>query len=148
LNTKLLPPDVKVVPYLDRSGLVATTLHTVSRTLLEGMGWVVLVLILFLGSFRSAALATPQGGRGGWIYDGQLFSERSGRGIVTFDHIRLPGIYDQQSHPCIPGRGCQENLSHLPPSQQVAGAAVPGRPHTGRGKLRISDSADSGIWQS
>jgi cobalt-zinc-cadmium resistance protein CzcA len=56
LNTKLLPPDVQVVPYLDRSGLVATTLHTVSRTLLEGMGLVVLVLILFLGSFRSAAL--------------------------------------------------------------------------------------------
>ena len=56
LNTKLLPPDVKVVPYLDRSGLVATTLHTVSRTLLEGMVLVMLVLVLFLGSVRSAAL--------------------------------------------------------------------------------------------
>ncbi|MGA2248441.1 MAG: CusA/CzcA family heavy metal efflux RND transporter [Verrucomicrobiota bacterium] len=56
LNTKLLPPDVKVVPYLDRSDLVRTTLHTVSRTLLEGMALVVLVLVLFLGSFRSAAL--------------------------------------------------------------------------------------------
>ena len=56
LNTKLLPPDVKVVPYLDRSGLVATTLHTVSRTLLEGMVLVVLVLVFFLGSVRSAAL--------------------------------------------------------------------------------------------
>ncbi len=56
LNAKLLPPDVKVVPYLDRSDLVKTTLHTVSRTLLEGMGLVVLVLVLFLGSVRSAAL--------------------------------------------------------------------------------------------
>jgi len=56
LNTKLLPPDVKVVPYLDRSGLVATTLQTVSRTLIEGMVLVVLVLVFFLGSIRSAAL--------------------------------------------------------------------------------------------
>lgn len=56
LNTKLLPPDVKVVPYLDRTDLVDTTLRTVSRTLLEGMGLVVLVLILFLGSVRGAVL--------------------------------------------------------------------------------------------
>jgi cobalt-zinc-cadmium resistance protein CzcA len=58
LNTKLLPPDVQVVPYLDRSDLVRTTLHTVSRTLLEGMVLVVLVLVLFLGSFRGAALVS------------------------------------------------------------------------------------------
>jgi cobalt-zinc-cadmium resistance protein CzcA len=45
-----------VVPYLDRSDLVKTTLQTVSRTLLEGMALVVLVLVLFLGSVRGAAL--------------------------------------------------------------------------------------------
>src|SRR5208282_3498175 len=56
LNSKLLPPDVKVVPYLDRTALVHTTLRTVSRTLLEGMTLVVLVLILFLGSIRGAAV--------------------------------------------------------------------------------------------
>jgi cobalt-zinc-cadmium resistance protein CzcA len=56
LNTKVLPPDVKVVPYLDRTELVHTTLHTVSRTLLEGMGLVTLVLILFLGSLRGSVL--------------------------------------------------------------------------------------------
>ena len=56
LNTKFLPPDVKVRPYLDRTDLVQTTLHTVSRTLLEGMGLVVLVLLLFLGSVRGALL--------------------------------------------------------------------------------------------
>lgn len=56
LNAKLLPPDVKVVPYLDRTDLVNTTLRTVSRTLLEGMALVVLVLILFLGSVRGAVL--------------------------------------------------------------------------------------------
>ncbi len=56
LNTRLLPPGVKVVPYLDRTELVETTLHTVRRTLLEGMGLVVLVLVLFLGSVRGSLL--------------------------------------------------------------------------------------------
>ena len=56
LNHGTLPPDVKVVPYLDRTELVHTTLHTVSHTLLEGMGLVLLVLILFLGSPRSALI--------------------------------------------------------------------------------------------
>lgn len=56
LNGGLLPPGVKIVPYLDRTELVHTTLHTVSHTLLEGMGLVLLVLILFLGSPRSALI--------------------------------------------------------------------------------------------
>jgi cobalt-zinc-cadmium resistance protein CzcA len=56
LNHGILPPDVRVVPYLDRTDLVHTTLHTVSHTLLEGMGLVLLVLLLFLGSPRSALI--------------------------------------------------------------------------------------------
>ncbi|MGA2869385.1 MAG: efflux RND transporter permease subunit, partial [Verrucomicrobiota bacterium] len=56
LNTRILPPDVKVVPYIDRSDLVHTTLHTVTRTLLEGMILVVVVLVFFLGSLRAALL--------------------------------------------------------------------------------------------
>jgi cobalt-zinc-cadmium resistance protein CzcA len=56
LNTKILPPDVKVVPYLDRTELVQTTLNTVGHTLLEGMVLVTLVLILFLGNVRAALL--------------------------------------------------------------------------------------------
>ena len=56
LNHGLLPPDVKVVPYLDRTDLVNTTLETVSRTLLEGLVLVVLVLMLFLGSPRAALI--------------------------------------------------------------------------------------------
>ncbi|MEO8875654.1 MAG: CusA/CzcA family heavy metal efflux RND transporter [Polyangiaceae bacterium] len=56
LNHGLLPPDVKIVPYLDRTELVDTTLHTVSHTLLEGMSLVLLVLFLFLGSPRSALI--------------------------------------------------------------------------------------------
>ena len=56
LNHGLLPADVKVTPYLDRTELVHTTLHTVSHTLLEGMGLVVIILMLFLGSSRSALI--------------------------------------------------------------------------------------------
>ncbi len=59
LNTRILPPDVKVVPYLDRAELVDTTLHTVTTTLLEGMALVVLVMILFLGNLRGALLVSP-----------------------------------------------------------------------------------------
>ena len=62
LNHGVLPSDVKIIPYLDRTDLVHTTVHTVSRTLLEGMGLVVLILLAFLGSPRSAlivALTVP-----------------------------------------------------------------------------------------
>ncbi len=56
LNHGLLPAGIQVVPYLDRTALVKTTLHTVSHTLLEGMGLVILVLLLFLGSARGALI--------------------------------------------------------------------------------------------
>jgi len=56
LNTEILPPDVKIVPYMDRTSLIKTTLTTVSHTLLEGMGLVIIVLIIFLGSWRGALL--------------------------------------------------------------------------------------------
>lgn len=56
LNHGGLPPDVRVVPYLDRTDLVATTLRTVSHTMLEGIALVCLVLFLFLGSPRAAII--------------------------------------------------------------------------------------------
>jgi len=56
LNNNVLPKDVKIVPYLDRTGLVEATLHTIGKTLVEGMVLVTLVLLLFLGSPRAAAI--------------------------------------------------------------------------------------------
>src|SRR5581483_2953048 len=47
---------VKVVPYIDRTGLIRTTVRTVSHTLAEGMILVVVVLLLFLGSPRAALI--------------------------------------------------------------------------------------------
>lgn len=56
LNEHLLPGDVKVVPYLDRTSLIEATLRTVEHTLTAGMLLVSLVLLLFLGSPRAAAI--------------------------------------------------------------------------------------------
>ncbi len=56
LNNGGLPEGVNIHTFLDRADLVETTLNTVSRTLLEGMALVILVLIVFLGSWRGALL--------------------------------------------------------------------------------------------
>ena len=56
LNNEILPKGTRIHPFMDRTDLVNTTLHTVSHTLFEGMVLVVLVLILFLGSWRGALL--------------------------------------------------------------------------------------------
>lgn len=56
LNKETLPPGVKIHPFLDRTDLVKTTLTTVSHTLTEGIVLVIIVLIVFLGSWRGALL--------------------------------------------------------------------------------------------
>lgn len=56
LNNGGLPEGVRIHPFLDRTDLVKTTLNTVSHTLMEGMTLVVIVLIVFLGSWRGALL--------------------------------------------------------------------------------------------
>jgi len=57
LNRLLVKQDVRIVPYIDRDDLVRATVHKVGRTILEGISLVFLVLILFLGSPRSALVA-------------------------------------------------------------------------------------------
>jgi len=54
LNNGLLPPGVKVVPFLDRSELVHFTTHTVLHNLSEGIILVALILFMFLGNARGA----------------------------------------------------------------------------------------------
>jgi cobalt-zinc-cadmium resistance protein CzcA len=56
LNTHILPPDVKVRPFYDRSDLVRLTTDTVEANLLRGMVLVLIVLIFFLVSFRAAVI--------------------------------------------------------------------------------------------
>ncbi len=57
LNRRLAAQDVRLVPYIDRDDLVRATVHKVGRTILEGISLVFLILILFLGSPRSALVA-------------------------------------------------------------------------------------------
>jgi cobalt-zinc-cadmium resistance protein CzcA len=54
LNRRLAASDVRIVPYIDRDDLVRATIHKVGRTIAEGITLVFLILILFLGSPRSA----------------------------------------------------------------------------------------------
>jgi len=56
LNEHILPPDVKVHPYYDRSDLVRLTTDTVEDNLLRGMVLVLMVLIFFLVSARAAII--------------------------------------------------------------------------------------------
>src|SRR5579885_1018444 len=62
LNEHILPPGVKIVPFLDRSNLVHFTTHTVLHNLAEGIILVAVILFLFLGNIRGAfivALTIP-----------------------------------------------------------------------------------------
>ncbi len=56
LNNSILPPGVKVVPFLDRSDLVHYTTHTVLHNLTEGIILVAIILFLFLGNVRGALI--------------------------------------------------------------------------------------------
>lgn len=57
INAKgMLPNGLKIVPYYDRSELVNAALWTVTKVLLEGVLFVVIVLFLFLGDVRSSLI--------------------------------------------------------------------------------------------
>lgn len=56
LNDHILPPGVRIVPFIDRSDLVRFTTRTVLHNLGEGMILVSIVLLLFLGNVRGALI--------------------------------------------------------------------------------------------
>lgn len=56
LNERILPRDVKVVPYYDRSDLVTLTTRTVAENLLVGSVLVVGVLVFFLYDLRAGLI--------------------------------------------------------------------------------------------
>jgi cobalt-zinc-cadmium resistance protein CzcA len=58
INNYILPPGVKIVPYLDRDDLVHYTTHTVLHNLAEGMILVIIILFIFLGNLRSALIVS------------------------------------------------------------------------------------------
>ena len=56
LNEQVLPKDVKIFPFYDRTDLVTLTIHTVEDNLLRGMLLVVVVLIFFLYDFKAGLI--------------------------------------------------------------------------------------------
>ena len=56
LNDSILPKDVRVRPYYDRSELIALTTRTVEDNLLRGIVLVIAVLIIFLYDVRSGLI--------------------------------------------------------------------------------------------
>jgi heavy metal efflux system protein len=56
LNDHILPPGVKIVPFLDRSELVRYTTHTVLHNLTAGILLVSVILFLFLGNLRGSVI--------------------------------------------------------------------------------------------
>ena len=56
LNEKVLPKDVKVPPFYDRSELIALTTKTVEDNLARGMALVIVVLIFFLYDVRAGLI--------------------------------------------------------------------------------------------
>ena len=56
LNREVLPPDIKIHPFYDRSDLVQLTIDTVEHNLLVGMLLVFVVLVFFLFNVRAALI--------------------------------------------------------------------------------------------
>jgi len=56
LNSGVLPKDVKVVPYYDRTDLIGLTTQIVEQNLLRGMLLVVVILIFFLYDVRAGLI--------------------------------------------------------------------------------------------
>ena len=56
LNRNILPQDVKVHTFYDRTDLISLTTETVEKNLLRGMVLVVIVLVFFLYDFRAGLI--------------------------------------------------------------------------------------------
>lgn len=53
LNDRTLPKNVKIVPIIDRTDLVNTTVHTVTKNLIEGVLLVSVIVFIFLYNWRT-----------------------------------------------------------------------------------------------
>jgi len=56
LNERVLPKNVKIVPFIDRTELVNTTVKTVTKNLTEGVLLVSLIVFIFLYNWRTSLI--------------------------------------------------------------------------------------------
>ncbi len=58
LNTKVLPPDVKMVAFYDRDNLMDYCTHTILHNLIEGIIFVTVVVFLFMADWRTTLIVS------------------------------------------------------------------------------------------
>ncbi|MDP4213769.1 MAG: CusA/CzcA family heavy metal efflux RND transporter [Bacteroidota bacterium] len=58
LNDRVLPPDVKIVPFYDREELIHYATHTVMYNLIEGILLVTLIVSLFMFNWRTTLIVS------------------------------------------------------------------------------------------
>jgi cobalt-zinc-cadmium resistance protein CzcA len=58
LNTKILPPDVKMVTFYDRDNLIAFCTKTVLHNLFEGILFVTVIVFLFMADWRTTVIVS------------------------------------------------------------------------------------------
>jgi cobalt-zinc-cadmium resistance protein CzcA len=56
LNENILPKDVKIVPFYDRSHLMDFATHTVLHNLFEGIILVTLIVLIFMADWRTTLI--------------------------------------------------------------------------------------------
>lgn len=56
LNERILPKEVKIEPFMDRTKLVNSTIHTVLKNMLEGILLVSLIVFIFLFNWRTTVI--------------------------------------------------------------------------------------------
>lgn len=56
LNEQVLPKEVQIVPFMDRTKLVDATVHTVLKNMLEGILLVAVIVFLFLFNWRTTVI--------------------------------------------------------------------------------------------
>jgi heavy metal efflux system protein len=58
LNTKILPSDIKLVPFYDRDDLIRYCTHTISQNVIEGIILVTVIVFLFTADIRATIIVS------------------------------------------------------------------------------------------
>src|SRR5690606_29979872 len=58
LNNTILPKDVKIEPFIDRTELVEATVNTVAKNIVEGIFLVSVIVFIFLYNWRTTEIVT------------------------------------------------------------------------------------------
>ena len=115
LNEEILPKDVKVLPFYDRSDLIALTTQTVERNLLRGMLLVVVVLIFFLYDVRAGLIVADDHSAGAAV---RLHLPRSA------GRLGQPAFHRRGGFRHSGGRRGGDGGEHFPPDCRAPGAAA------------------------